>query len=87
MQAEDFTRRGRGRVLAGKTCNKIFCVGRNKTGTTTPEGLLRLYGYGPENVARFLVIDITAEMATRTICDFLNIPAVFAIDMTQLSRT
>jgi hypothetical protein len=49
MQAEDFTRQVRARVLAGKTFNKIFCVGWNKTGTTTLEGLLRLYGYNLPN--------------------------------------
>jgi len=32
-------------VIANKNFNKIFCIGDNKTGTTTLERVLRLYGY------------------------------------------
>ena len=32
-------------VLSKKNFNKIFCIGFNKTGTTTIEKILRLYGY------------------------------------------
>lgn len=45
MMPEDFTRSVRAEVLSAKKFNKIFCVGYNKTGTTTLETVLRLYGY------------------------------------------
>lgn len=41
----------RPRVLANKSFNKIFCVGYNKTGTTTLESVLSQYGYNLPNVA------------------------------------
>lgn len=49
MTPEEFTRAALPRVLANKTFNKIFCVGFNKTGTTTLESVLRLYGYSLPN--------------------------------------
>jgi len=33
------------RVMSNKNFNKIFCIGYNKTGTTTLETVLRLYGF------------------------------------------
>jgi hypothetical protein len=49
MNPEDFTRAVRGRVLARKNFNKLFCVGFNKTGTTTLELVLKLYGFNLPN--------------------------------------
>ncbi len=45
MKPNEFTRNVRAKVLSHKNFNKIFCVGYNKTGTTTLERTLRLYGY------------------------------------------
>ncbi|MGM0953485.1 MAG: sulfotransferase [Pseudomonadota bacterium] len=45
MTMQEFTKAVRPRVLANKNFNKIFCIGYNKTGTTTLETVLRLYGY------------------------------------------
>ena len=45
MKSEEFTRNIRPAVLSNKNFNKIFVVGYNKTGTTTMEQVLRLYGY------------------------------------------
>jgi sulfotransferase family protein len=45
----NFTESVRPRMLAGKNFNKIFCVGYNKTGTTTMEGVLKLYGFSMPN--------------------------------------
>jgi hypothetical protein len=45
MNAEDFTKTVRPTVIANKDFNKCFCVGFNKTGTTTLERVLRTYGY------------------------------------------
>lgn len=42
---QQFTQAVLPRVVANKNFNKIFCIGFNKTGTTTLETLLRLYGY------------------------------------------
>lgn len=36
-------------MLANKSFNKIFCIGYNKTGTTSLEYMLRLYGYSVPN--------------------------------------
>ena len=36
-------------VISNKRFNKIFCVGYNKTGTTTIETVLRFYGYSLPN--------------------------------------
>jgi hypothetical protein len=45
MNASEFTKAVRPIALANRNFNKIFCVGANKTGTTTLEFVLRLYGY------------------------------------------
>ena len=45
MNTHDFTRLVRPVVLSRKNYNKIFCIGFNKTGTTTLEAVLRLYGF------------------------------------------
>ena len=45
MTTEQFTKIAYPRVIANKNFNKVFCIGYNKTGTTTLETLLRLYGY------------------------------------------
>lgn len=45
MTPKEFTHAVRPKVFAGKNFNKIFCIGANKTGTTTLETVLKLYGY------------------------------------------
>lgn len=45
MTPKEFTRAVKAKVFAGKNFNKIFCIGANKTGTTTLETVLSLYGY------------------------------------------
>ena len=45
MTPDEFRKAAGTRVLANKSFNKIFCIGYNKTGTTTLEATLRLYGY------------------------------------------
>lgn len=45
MKPEEFSRNVRPSVLSNKNFNKIFVIGYNKTGTTTMERVLRLYGY------------------------------------------
>lgn len=45
MNPAEFTQLVRGHTLAHKTFSKIFSIGFNKTGTTTLEGVLQLYGY------------------------------------------
>jgi len=45
MTPKEFTHAARPQVFAGKNFNKIFCIGANKTGTTTLEAVLKLYGY------------------------------------------
>lgn len=45
MTPQQFTNRVAPVTLASKNFNKIFCVGYNKTGTTTLESTLRLYGF------------------------------------------
>jgi hypothetical protein len=45
MDLEDLRRRVGPYVIGHKRFNKIFCIGFNKTGTTTLEGVLRGYGY------------------------------------------
>ena len=49
MKPQDFTEVVQPRVIANKNFNKIFCIGYNKTGTTTLETVLRLYGYNMPN--------------------------------------
>lgn len=49
MQPEQFTKAVKNEVLARKSFNKIFCIGANKTGTTSMEYLLKLYGYKMPN--------------------------------------
>lgn len=49
MTPAEFTNVVRQEVLARKNFNKIFCIGYNKTGTTTLETALRLYGYNLPN--------------------------------------
>ena len=49
MTPQDFTKAVQPRVIANKNFNKIFCIGYNKTGTTTLETVLRLYGYNMPN--------------------------------------
>lgn len=49
MNAEQFTSAVRKTVLSRKGFNKIFCIGYNKTGTTTLETALRLYGFNLPN--------------------------------------
>lgn len=44
MRHDEFSSSVRSTVLDRKTYNKIFCIGYNKTGITTPELVLRLYG-------------------------------------------
>jgi hypothetical protein len=45
VSSENFKKIASARVLANKSFNKCFCIGYNKTGTTTLEATLRLYGY------------------------------------------
>ena len=45
MKPNEFTKIVKPRVIANKNFNKIFCIGYNKTGTSTLEHVLRLYGY------------------------------------------
>lgn len=45
MKPDAFTQSVRPTVLSNKNFNKIFCIGFNKTGTTTLEKTLALYGY------------------------------------------
>ena len=45
MTPNEFTHLVRRNVITNKNFNKIFCIGYNKTGTTTLETLLKLYGY------------------------------------------
>lgn len=44
MSTDQFTKTARSVVLAGKTYSKIFGIGANKTGSTTLEAVLKLYG-------------------------------------------
>ena len=46
----EFTKKVRAKVIANKNYNKIFCIGYNKTGTTTLETILRLYGFNLPNL-------------------------------------
>ena len=45
MTPQEFTKAVQPRVIANKNFSKIFVIGFNKTGTTTLETALRLYGY------------------------------------------
>jgi hypothetical protein len=45
FSAQDFTRRVRPIALANRGYSKIFGIGANKTGTTSLEAILRLYGF------------------------------------------
>ncbi|MBN9670323.1 sulfotransferase [Roseibium aggregatum] len=45
MTPQEFSNAVSWAVIANKNFNKIFCIGDNKTGTTTLERVLRLYGY------------------------------------------
>jgi len=45
MTPQEFTKAVQPQVIANKNFNKIFCIGYNKTGTTTLETVLSLYGY------------------------------------------
>ncbi len=45
MTPDEFTKIVSPSVLSNKSFNKIFCIGYNKTGTTTLEQVLGLYGY------------------------------------------
>ncbi|WP_156907154.1 sulfotransferase [Thalassobaculum salexigens] len=45
MTPEEFTKIVSPTVISNKSFNKVFCIGYNKTGTTTLEQVLRLYGY------------------------------------------
>lgn len=49
MTPNEFTRAVSPRVLSNKSFNKIFCIGFNKTGTTTLAQVLSLYGYNLPN--------------------------------------
>lgn len=49
MTPEQFTKAVRRTVLSQKNYNKIFCIGFNKTGSTTLETILRLYGFNLPN--------------------------------------
>tara|TARA_A100001015_G_C15002764_1_gene719293 strand:+ start:1236 stop:1943 length:708 start_codon:yes stop_codon:yes gene_type:complete len=49
MKTNEFTSRVRGPILARKNFNKVFCIGYNKTGTTTLEKVLRIYGFNLPN--------------------------------------
>ena len=45
MKSSDFTEFVKPKVLAEKKFNKVFCIGYNKTGTTTLQTVFQLYGY------------------------------------------
>jgi len=45
MDSGRFTQIVRPTVLSRKNYNKIFCIGENKTGTTTLEHVLKIYGF------------------------------------------
>lgn len=49
MNLDEFRRRVGPSVIAHKRFNKLFCIGWNKTGTTTLEAVLRAYGYQMPN--------------------------------------
>lgn len=49
MKSKNFTETVQPAVIANKEFNKLFCIGYNKTGTTTLETVLRLYGYNMPN--------------------------------------
>jgi hypothetical protein len=45
MKSYDELEKKHPRVISNKNFNKIFCIGYNKTGTTTLETVLRYYGF------------------------------------------
>ena len=49
MTPKEFTKAVMPRVISNKNFNKIFCVGDNKTGTTTLQTILSLYSYKMPN--------------------------------------
>lgn len=49
MTPEEFTSLVRPVTLSHKNFNKVFCIGYNKTGTTTLETIFNLYGYRVPN--------------------------------------
>jgi hypothetical protein len=49
LTSEQFTRRVQPIVLANRGYSKIFAIGANKTGTTSLERVLRLYGFNVPN--------------------------------------
>jgi hypothetical protein len=49
MTPREFTKAVQPRVIANKNFEKLFCIGYNKTGTTTLETILRIYGYNMPN--------------------------------------
>lgn len=49
MKSQELTKIVRKNVLDNKNFNKIFCIGYNKTGTSTLETVLKLYGYNLPN--------------------------------------
>ena len=44
MKSQELAKVVRKNVLDNKNFNKIFCIGYNKTGTSTLETVLKLYG-------------------------------------------
>lgn len=60
VEPAEFTQRVAPIVRARKNFSKLFCIGYNKTGTTTMEALLRLYGYRLPN-QQFQEIELTRQ--------------------------
>ena len=49
MNPEDITRKIKPTVRSNKNFSKIFCIGSNKTGTTSLAATLEIYGYSTPN--------------------------------------
>jgi hypothetical protein len=49
LTSEQFTETADPRVVENKNFNKVFCIGYNKTGTTTLQTLLKIYGFRMPN--------------------------------------
>lgn len=71
VQPSELTKEVKRRIISGKRFNKIFCIGYNKTGTTSMKAILKQYGFELPNQQ-----DQEARLVEQT----------FATDYTEFNR-
>ena len=89
MNPEDITRKIKPTVRSNKNFSKIFCIGSNKSGTTSLAATLEIYGYStPNQISQEMEISKQTYLGNYLpLKEFVNKYEVFQDFMSKDSRS